>query len=246
MHTGLVAIAWVDVPEDLAPLGPGDAFALAHLAGNAARLPPEQVLGLRERVKLMPPEGLARPFRSLGPLERPKHSPGGVLVRLFANRNMGRRVAYVIMAVTGRGLLPSTLSMAAYGRKELTSEELADYITVLDISPADLAVVTGIDLPAVPRRRSPGTTETARLIWDVRRLSTHQVRDIRDMTTPLRREAGEVPTTRAPRCHTSVTRGPHGLQGVGWLLLSQTRDHDSPLAQASGPASLRHSAQIAD
>ena len=153
MHrTDLLAIAWADVPEDLAPLEPRDAFAIANLAGHAARLSPEQVGELRDRVKLMPREEPAQPARPHRPVEWPRRSPGGMLVRLFANRNMGRRAAHAIMAVTGRVVSPSTLWMAGYGSKKLSGEELADYISVLDVSPADLSdlfVVTGVDLPSV-------------------------------------------------------------------------------------------------
>ena len=196
MHKAdLLAIAWADVPEDLAPLEPRDAYALAHLAGHAARLSPEQVRELRERVRLMPWEQPAQPAGPPRPLERPRRSPGGVLTRLFANRNLGRRAAYAIMAVTGRGLSPSTVWMAGYGSKELSGEELADYISVLDISAGDLSAVTGVGLPAVAPRRPPGTTETARLIWDVRRLSAEQVRTVRDAAKPRRREPGEAPAT---------------------------------------------------
>src|ERR1035438_6049057 len=77
---------------------------------------------------------------------------------------MGRRAAYAIVAVTGRGLSPPTVWMAGHGHKELSAKEFADYISVLDITPADLSVVTGMDLPAPFPQRPPGTAEMARRV----------------------------------------------------------------------------------
>jgi hypothetical protein len=196
MHEAdLFAIAWMDVPEDLAPLDPRAAWLLPHLAGHAARLSPEQVRELRERVSLMPQEERTQPTAVPEPYERPERSPGGVLLRLFVNRNVARRAAYAIMAMTGRGLSPSTVWMAGHGRKELSCEELADYIAVLDISTADMSIVTGVDLPDPVPRHYLGTTEAARLIWDVRRLSDNQVRHVRETAEFLGRGLGEAPAS---------------------------------------------------
>jgi hypothetical protein len=177
----LLAIAWMDLPEDLAPLDPRASWYLPYLAWHASRLQPEQVGELRELVTRMPQEELPSPAGSPAPTTPPERSPGGMLLRLFGNRNMGRRAAYAIMVVTDRGLSPSTVWMAGHGRKELSAEEFADYISVLDISPADLSIVTGMDLPDPFPRRPPGTAEMARLIWDVRRLTSDQVKRVRDL-----------------------------------------------------------------
>jgi hypothetical protein len=180
MHKAdLLAIAWEDVPEDLAPLDRrAGGMSLYHLAGHAARLPPGQVRELRERARLMPQE--QRPPLPPPPWasRQPRRTPGGMILRLLANRNLEQTAGYAIWGVSGRVL--SGVTPAAQGRsgKDLTREELADYISVLDISPADMSIVTGVDLPDQVPGRLPGTTETARLIWDVRRLTVHQVRDV--------------------------------------------------------------------
>jgi hypothetical protein len=180
MHQAdLLAITWADLPEDLAPLDRRATWLLPHLAGHAARLPPEQVRELSERVRGMPQK--ERPQEPPRPARQPRRSPGGIFLRLFANRNMEHMAGYAIWAVSGRVLSGSTPVLAGLGGKELTREELADYATVLDISAADLSVITGVDLPAPNPRILPGTAETARLVWDVRRLTADQVRHVRDM-----------------------------------------------------------------
>ena len=93
------------------------------------------------------------------------------------------------MAVTGRGLSPSTVWMAGHGGKELSAKELAGCISVLDITPADLSVVTGMGLPAPFPQHPPGTAEMARLIWDVRRLTSNQVKRVHDLTEERARMA---------------------------------------------------------
>lgn len=79
------------------------------------------------------------------------------------------------------GRVLSGVTPASRGRsgKDLIREELADYISPLDICAADMSIVTGVDLPGQDPGRSSWATETARLIWDVRFLTADQVRQVR-------------------------------------------------------------------
>jgi hypothetical protein len=183
----LFALAWLDVPEDLAPLDPRASWSLPNLAGWAARLHPEQVRELRERAAAMPQEERTQPIYQPRPYEQFERSAAGMLLRLFANRNLGRRDAYVIMAMTGRPLSPSTVMMAGHGRTELSPEEWADYVAVLDFSAADLSAVIGFDLPDPLPQRTPAVHETTSLLWEVRRLSADQVRQVRETAKRLHR-----------------------------------------------------------
>jgi hypothetical protein len=135
----------------------------------------------------MPQEERTQPIHQPRPYEQFEHSTAGMLLRLFANRNLGRRDAYVIMAMTGRPLSPSTVMMAGHGRTELSSEEWADYVAVLDVSAADLSAVIGFDLPDPLPQRPPAVHETASLLWKVRHLSADQVRQIRETAKQLHR-----------------------------------------------------------
>ena len=121
-----------------------------------------------------------------------------MLLRLFANWNPEPSADYAIWAVSGRVLSGTTPAGYAYKGKKLTPEEVADYISVLDISAADMSIVTGVDLPAPASARLPGTTETARLIWDVRRLTADQISRIHQMAQSYRQQAGQSPVLPAP------------------------------------------------
>jgi hypothetical protein len=203
MHEAdLLAIAWEDVPEDLAPLDwRAGGMSLYHLVADAARLAPGQVRELREGVGRMPQEPRPRlpppPWESRRP-ERPERTPGGMLVRLFANRNLATSAGYAIWGVSGRVLSGVTPASQGYRGEELTREELADYISVLDISAADMSIVTGVDLPAQVPGRPPGAAETARLIWDARRLTSDQVREVRQTARSCRERRGQGCTPPAP------------------------------------------------
>jgi hypothetical protein len=200
MHEAdLLAIAWEDVPEDLAPLDRrAGGMSLYHLVADAARLTPGQVRELRERVTRMPQE--PRPQLPPPPWEsrRPMCTPSGMLVRLFANRNLATSAGYAIWGVSGRVLSGITPASQGYRGKELTREELADYISVLDISAADMSIVTGVDLPAQVPGRLPGAAETARLIWDVRRLTADQVREVYQTARSYREQPGQGRASQAP------------------------------------------------
>jgi hypothetical protein len=200
MHKAdLLAIAWEDVPEELAPLDRrAGGMSLYHLAGHAARLAPGKVRELREHARRMPQE--QRPQLPPPPWasRQPKRSPGGMLLRLFANRNLTTSAGYAIWAVSGRVLSGITPAAQGYSGKNLTREELADYISVLDISTADMSIVTGVDLPAQVPGRLPGRTETARLIWDVRRLTADQVRDVCQTARSYREQPGQTSCSSSP------------------------------------------------
>jgi transcriptional regulator with XRE-family HTH domain len=183
MHEAdLLAIAWEDVPDELAPLDwRAGGMSLYYLVAHAAQLGPWQVSELRERIRRMPQEPrpkLTPPPWETGRPNRPERTPSGMLVRLFANRNLATSAGYAIWGVSGRPLSGVTPASQGYRGAELTREELADYISVLDISAADMSIVTGVDLIDQVSDRPPGAAETARLIWDVRRLTAEQVREV--------------------------------------------------------------------
>lgn len=140
----LLAIAWADVPKDLAARDWRVGMSLCRLVGDATRLAPGQVRELRKRARLMPQE--PRPPLPLT-LPQPKRTPGGMVLRLLANRNLEQTAGYAIWAMSGRVLSGVTPASCGRSGKDLTREELTDYISVLDISAADMSIVTGVDLP---------------------------------------------------------------------------------------------------
>lgn len=100
----LFAIAWLDLPDDLAPLDLRAEYPLYHLAAYASRLSPEQGRELHEHANQMPQEQRNQPYKLPAPFNKFRHDAGGVLLRLFANRNLPRFAAYAIMGTTGRPL----------------------------------------------------------------------------------------------------------------------------------------------
>jgi hypothetical protein len=95
--------------------------------------------------------------------------------------------------MSGRVLSGVTPASCGRSGKDLTREELTDYISVLDISAADMSIVTGVDLPVQVPGRPPGAAETARLIWDVRFLTADQVRQVRQTARSYLQEPGQTP-----------------------------------------------------
>jgi hypothetical protein len=71
------------------------------------------------------------------------------------------------------------------GVTELTVELVTSLGRMLDISEADLAVLTGITIPA--GIRTPAAVDTAGLIWEVRRLTVDQVFRLCEEAKPLDR-----------------------------------------------------------
>ncbi|SDH79420.1 hypothetical protein SAMN05421869_103266 [Nonomuraea jiangxiensis] len=108
---------------------------------------------------------------------------------MLANRNLKWvNTAKCLLCLTGLGLAGSTIGQIGRGVKPLSPDLLARLATVLGIPADDLAAVTGISLPDNPPPTHPAATELAGLIWDVRRLTSDQVRCLRDDAESLRSE----------------------------------------------------------
>lgn len=58
-------------------------------------------------------------------------------------------------------------------------------MAVLDIDAADLTIMTGFELPDPLPGLSAGTISVADLIWDARRLTADQIRQLREMVKAL-------------------------------------------------------------
>lgn len=177
----LCVIAGVAVPDELAPLDARAGVMLPHLVGDFMGLPPECRRRLRQLVRSLPQEHRAQPVPELRVYERFERGPGGVLMRMVGNRNLSlTRTAWTFAHLTGRYWAVSTYGGVGNGRKELTPDLLVDFATVLGV-PADfLSVVTGVDLADGPSPRNPAAADAAELLWEVRRLTGDQVRQVGD------------------------------------------------------------------
>ncbi|GII33517.1 hypothetical protein Pmi06nite_69590 [Planotetraspora mira] len=181
----LFAIAGAGVPEDLAPVDITAGRSVPYFLLDAVRLPLEKRTVLRQFVASLPQEKRAQPF------EPPTHEqyqsgPGALLMRMVRNRNLGwTATAKTFLAVTGRYWSAATYGWVQNGRKQLTPELLADFSAVLDVPADDLAALTGVALPDAALVPKPDVTGVAELIWDVRRLTASQLRQVSDLAKSM-------------------------------------------------------------
>ncbi|WP_405945662.1 hypothetical protein OG588_01425 [Streptomyces prunicolor] len=177
----LFVIAGMPVPDDLAPLDARAGSMAASLVPDAMRLPREDRRLLRRLVRSLPQEYRTQPVETPRAHEQFGWGPGGVLVRMVRNRNLSwGGTARTFLSLTGRYWAASTYGAVGHGRKELTSDLVADFSTVLDVPADTLSVLTGVDLPDVVLPPDPAAADVAELLWDVRRLTVEQVGQVGD------------------------------------------------------------------
>ncbi|MGW2839697.1 hypothetical protein ACWCWD_18050 [Streptomyces sp. NPDC001493] len=178
LHTAdLFVIAGAEVPDDLAPVDPRAGSDVHRLVRIGITLPPEQPHLLRTFVASMPQEGRVLPPLDPWPpaVERYPHGPGALLMRLLRNRNLGwTATAKTFLVATGRYWSPATYGGIGRGTVPLTAELLTDFCAVLDVPAADLAALTGLT-PAHPPSTCSAPGGVSGLVWEVRRLTTHQL-----------------------------------------------------------------------
>ena len=195
----LFVIAGVAVPDDLAPLDPAAGRQVPDLVRGAARLAAEQRRRLREFVRSLPQQVRTDPIPAVPASERYEPSPGALLAGMLRNRNLNwvASATTLYLLTGGVPLSAATIGMVGHGRRRLTPGLLADLATVLGIPADDLAAVTGIDRPggAPPQRpalpdnlhdgredcRGRSVADVAGLIWEVRRLTAGQLRQVREL-----------------------------------------------------------------
>ncbi|GAA4941509.1 hypothetical protein HD597_001219 [Nonomuraea thailandensis] len=183
----LFAIADLDIPEDLAPLDATAGWHVPYLVRDAVTLPPEERTALRQFVASLPQEERAQPLHKPPVHEQYLAGPGALLMRMARNRNLGwTATAKTFLVLTGRYWSPATYGGVGHGRTQLTPELLADFSAVLDVPADDLAALTGVALPGAASVQKPDVADVAELIWDVRRLTESQLRQVRDLARSMR------------------------------------------------------------
>lgn len=118
---------------------------------------------------------------------------GGLVLRLLHNRNINWLGAAKYLFGLGRGpvLSASTIGMIGGGTKPLTPELLAGFAAYLDITPRDLAALTGIDPTTPGPPTHPDAAEAAALLWRARRLTAEQLRAVHDRAHAIRHERAD-------------------------------------------------------
>ncbi|MEV0730193.1 XRE family transcriptional regulator [Polymorphospora sp. NPDC050346] len=178
--TDLYILAGLDVPSDLAPCAPPADSILDHVVRTALRLPfvrREQLLGV---ARSMPrPDPVAPIVRERDPFP---YGPGAVIVRMLRVRNLNNlNSAKMLYRLAGIGpLSAATIQVVGYGRKELTPELLSGFAAVLSFRVEDLAALLDIELMQASPPVDTATRQVAELIWDMRHLSSDQLRAIQE------------------------------------------------------------------
>lgn len=191
-HSDLFVIAGQQVPDDLAPLD-ASAGAMRLLAWPLTYLP-GAVSELRQLAQSLPQQPRSQKPRPATPsYQQYPSSAGGLVLRLLHNRNLDWSGSAYYLFGLGRGdiLSASTIGMIGHGRKALTPELLAGFAAFLDISSRDLSALTGVDLTSAGPPAHPDAAEAAALIWNARRLTAVQLRQLRDRAHGIRHERAD-------------------------------------------------------
>ena len=204
LHTSdLFAIAGQEVPDDLAMRRRPGTAGLGSLIWTLTYIP-GAVPDLGALIRAMPL--LPAPFAPRPP--KPPHrqypdGPGGLVVRLLENRDLGWMNAAKTMLGLGRRPALSAPTIGAIGRgtKELTPDLLIGLGAAIDIPILDLAALTGVDVSGEHRPVHPDAAEAARLFWDSRRLTAAQWDAVGERGHALRHErADELDPLMRCRC----------------------------------------------
>ncbi|WP_238429807.1 hypothetical protein [Frankia nepalensis] len=99
---------------------------------------------------------------------------------MLANRNLDwDGSAQVLARLTPVYLSASTIGRTGHGLEHLTPALVEAFATVLGVDPGDLAGFCGVGPVDPDRSLDPAAAAIAELIWDLRRLTAGQVRDVR-------------------------------------------------------------------
>lgn len=175
----LLVLADTPVPEDLAPTDPAAGSLAIWIASDAVTLLGERARQLRQLVQALPQKERTRP---VPPPIQYAPGPGAFLLGMLDNRNLARyHTAKALYAGTRGGIYLSEADVQlalTRSNKWLTPDMFAGLANIIGIPAADLAALTGFDLPprTLPEQTAPAIV--AELLWDVRRLTSDQARHV--------------------------------------------------------------------
>jgi transcriptional regulator with XRE-family HTH domain len=188
----LFVIAGVPVPEEMAPLDSRAGALVPVLAQYAVGLSRESRRRLLEIVRSLPQHDRTQPVPEPKVYERYPSGFGGMLLRMLGNRNLNlwNSAAALARLTGGRVYLSaSTVGLVGRGRKEITPDLLGGFAIVLGMPTDDLAALGEIEIAEEhSSSANPALADAAELIWELRRLTAEQVRQLRDETNSMRLE----------------------------------------------------------
>ncbi|GGV03299.1 hypothetical protein GCM10010495_13340 [Kitasatospora herbaricolor] len=182
----LFILAGPDVPEDLAPVDATAARGVRDAVLDALRLPAAGRQELLRFIRSLPQQERSSAFAPKR-LTDPAGGPGARLVRMLQYRNLDwSGMAYILAFVTPTYLSTVTYGSIGAGHVELTPRLVTDFAALLGMDARDLAGLTGVELPEVPPAPAPEAVDAAALLWEARRLSAAQARQVSELARSMR------------------------------------------------------------
>ncbi|MEU9078563.1 hypothetical protein [Kitasatospora sp. NPDC048538] len=182
----LFELAALPLPEDLAPAGGMATTSITGVMRFALALPPEARAELRSHVAGLPSARQRGRIEGLPASVPYRHTPGNVLMRMVATRNLGwNGTAKAVQLLTGRSRMATVYGRIAADQTELTPDLVADLAVVLALPAADLAALLGLPLPEDAPAPGEAVRDTALLLRDLRRLGVEQLREAEDLARSL-------------------------------------------------------------
>ncbi|WP_073924569.1 hypothetical protein [Streptomyces sp. CB03911] len=186
----LFILAGPAVPEDLAPLDATAARSVRDAVLDALRLPAAGRQELLRLIRSLPQQERSSAFAPKR-LADPADGPGARLVRMLQYRNLDwSGMAYILALVTPTYLSTVTYGVIGAGRVELTPRLVTDFAALLGMDARELAALTGVALTEAPQPPAPEAVDAAELLWEARRLSAAQARQVSELARSMREESG--------------------------------------------------------
>ncbi|MFJ8442722.1 hypothetical protein [Kitasatospora griseola] len=187
LHTvDLFVLAGVSVPDGLTVCDAAAGYSASCIVQDGVHLPAAERQQLLEHIRSLPQQD--RPADARPPqLRADSDGPGGRVIRMFRHRNLSLSgLAHVLAVLTPSYLAASTYGAIGDGSKELTPRLVLDFAALLGIDAQDLSALTGVALPEPPPAAAPEAVDAAALLWEARRLSAAQARQVAESARAMR------------------------------------------------------------
>ncbi|MGX4735209.1 hypothetical protein [Kitasatospora griseola] len=184
----LFVLAGVSVPDELTACDPAAGRSASYIVQDGVHLPAAERHQLLQHIRSLPQQD--RPADTRPPqLGADSDSPGGRVIRMFRHRNLSLPgLAHVLAVLTPSYLAATTYGLIGRGEVELTPRLVLDFAALLGIDAQDLSALTGVALPEPPPAAAPEAVDAAALLWEARRLSAAQARQVAESARAMRPE----------------------------------------------------------
>ncbi|MFE5326061.1 hypothetical protein ACFRCG_06635 [Embleya sp. NPDC056575] len=185
----LFLVAGVALPEEAWFFDDGAGGVLSQLVQRALSPSEADRRRLRDDARSMPVLWQALARRKPQPYEEYPPGFGGLLVEMFALRNLDwASGAEVMYSMSGVYRAASTIGRVGRGERQPDADLLDGFAAVLGVPVGVLVSLTGVHHPDPQRPIPAKVVDTAALLWDVRHLTVGQVRQLSEPADALGRK----------------------------------------------------------